>query len=445
MPIISLRGIGKSYKIASGRERLKELVSFGKIQKSQDFWALEDVSFDVEPGTTLGILGRNGAGKSTLLSIISGIVQPTTGMVEVNGRMVALFGVGSGFNPEFTGRDNAMLNGLLLGIERDEMLERFKEIEEFADIGKFMDQPVKTYSSGMRSRLGFAVAVNVKPDVLVLDEVLAVGDAVFKQMGLQKMRELRDAGTTILFVSHSLGMVKSFCDKAILIHKGKLIASGETSETLDRYQALLSSIKAEKNIQSSDEDQQTEYMIEHEEEEDVQGTPGFSENPDLARRRFRHGTGEARIQNVEILDEQHLPVEVTDVNSRVIVRVHAQYMKDVDNSSLSIILRNKNGLDVFSTGTNSESTPIGAREEGERIVVDFAFPLPLKPGDYSVAAYISPPGKGLFLDWIDVAEVFRIDRPEKGRGVRGLVHLPTEVEVHEQDVSQDQKKSSQSA
>jgi len=434
MSIISLRGIGKSYKIASGRERLKELVSFGKFEKSQDFQALEDVSFDIETGTTLGILGRNGAGKSTLLKIISGVIQPTTGVVEVKGRLVALFGVGSGFNPEFTGRDNAMLNGLLLGIERDEMLERFGEIEEFADIGKFMDQPVKTYSSGMRSRLGFAVAVNVRPDVLVLDETLSVGDAVFKQMGLQKMRELRDKGTTILFVSHSMGMMKSFCNKAILLHKGKLIASGETIETIDRYQALLSSIKAEKNVRVSEEDRQTEYMIEHEEEEDVQGAPGFSENPDLARRRFRHGTGEARIQNVEILDEHHRPVEVADIDSKITVRVHAQYTRDMEKSSLSIILRNKTGLDIFSTGTDSENVPIGPREAGERMVVDFAFPLPLKPGDYSVAAYISPPEKDVFLDWIDVAAVFRIDRPGKGKsGVRSMIQLPTEVEIHDED------------
>ena len=438
--IVSLRGVSKSYKIASGRERLKEIFTFGKFEKSQDFQALEDISFDIEPGTTLGILGRNGAGKSTLLRIISGVIQPTTGVVEVRGRLVALFGVGSGFNPEFTGRDNAMLNGLLLGIERDEMLERFGEIEEFADIGKFMDQPVKTYSSGMRARLGFAVAVNVRPDVLVLDETLSVGDAVFKQMGLQKMRELRDRGTTILFVSHSMGMMKSFCNKAILLHKGKLIASGEASETVDRYQALLSSIKAENNVRTSDEDRQTEYMIEHEEEEDVQGAPGFSENPDLDRRRFRHGTGEARIQNVEILDEQHHQIEAADIDSKITVRVHTQYTSDMEKSSLSIILRNKTGLDIFSTGTNSENVPIGPRRAGERMVVDFAFPLPLKPGDYSVAAYISPSEKDVFLDWIDVAAVFRIDRPGKGKsGVRGMIQLPTEVEIHDEDRTQSSR------
>ncbi len=456
MPAISIRGVSKRYRVASkGKGQLKDILSFGKSRdKNNDFWALEDINLDIEPGSTLGILGRNGAGKSTLLRIISGVIQPTSGTVEVNGRMAALFGVGAGFNPEFTGRDNAMLNGLLLGIERDEMLERFGEIEAFADIGKFMDQPVKTYSSGMQSRLGFAVAVNVQPDILVLDETLSVGDAVFKQMGLQKMRDLRDAGTTILFVSHSMGMVRSFCKEAILLHRGKLITSGGMSETLDRYQALISSIRAQKNIQVSEEEQQVEYMIEHEEEEDAEAKPDFAENPPLASRRFRHGTGEAKIQNVEVLDGRHRPAESVEVGSRVTVRVHAQYLKDVDASSLSIILRNKTGLDMFSTSTNAEKTALGSKKEGERVVVDFTFRVPLKPGDYSVTASISPnQGKNLFMDWIDVAAVFEIKRAEEQGVVKGLIHLPTEVEIHEQDSDQDrdqhegqdQKKSTQSA
>nr|MDQ3302626.1 ATP-binding cassette domain-containing protein [Actinomycetota bacterium] len=175
MPVITLQGVGKKYRAySSRREQLKDILSFGKSRRSHDFWALQDVSLQIEPGATLGILGRNGAGKSTLLKVISGVVTPTTGTVEMNGRLAALFGLGAGFNPEFTGRDNVMLNGLLLGIERDEMLERFDDIESFADIGPFMDQPVKTYSSGMRARLGFAVAVNVEPDVLVVDETLSV-------------------------------------------------------------------------------------------------------------------------------------------------------------------------------------------------------------------------------------------------------------------------------
>jgi ABC-type polysaccharide/polyol phosphate transport system ATPase subunit len=273
MTAISLRGIGKKYRIFPSRQdHLKEILSFGRIKRSHDFWALEDINLDVAPGTTLGILGRNGAGKTTLLRIISGIVAPTTGTVEVNGRLAALFGTGAGFNPEFTGRDNALLNGLLLGIDRKEMLERFDEIEAFADIGEFIDQPVKTYSSGMRSRLGFAVAVNVDPDILVIDETLSAGDAVFKQMAFEKMRELLGSGTTILFVSHSLGMVRSFCNRAVLLHKGKMISSGDVSETLERYEALVSDIKARNSTRSTGSDGRLGYEIEHEDEESADGS-----------------------------------------------------------------------------------------------------------------------------------------------------------------------------
>ena len=189
---ISVKGVGKSYKAFSNRrEQLKSMLGFGK-KGDHEFWALKDVDLEIEPGITLGIMGRNGAGKSTLLSIISGVSQPTTGSVEVNGRLAAIFGVGAGFNPEFTGRENVMLNGLILGIERQEILDRFPDIEAFADIGEFIDMPVRTYSSGMRSRLGFAVAVNVEPEILVIDEALSAGDQAFKKRG--DTEDVRPAG-----------------------------------------------------------------------------------------------------------------------------------------------------------------------------------------------------------------------------------------------------------
>ena len=169
------------------------MLGFGK-KDNNEFWALKDVDLEIEPGITLGIMGRNGAGKSTLLSIISGVSQPTTGSVEVNGRLAAIFGVGAGFNSEFTGRENVMLNGLILGIERQEILDRFPDIEAFADIGEFIDMPVRTYSSGMRSRLGFAVAINVEPEILVIDEALSAGDQAFKKRAIQRMYDLRDSG-----------------------------------------------------------------------------------------------------------------------------------------------------------------------------------------------------------------------------------------------------------
>lgn len=240
MGAITVENVSKRYRIyRRPSDRARELLSLGKTKRHRDYWALRDIDLKIEPGASLGLLGRNGAGKSTLLRIISGVLQPSEGSVSVEGRVAALLQLGAGFNPEFTGRENAILNGLFLGIDRREMLERFDEIEEFADLGDFMDQPVKTYSSGMRARLGFAVAVNVEPEVLLVDETLSVGDGVFKHMGIQKMRELKDSGATVVFVSHSTSMIKSFCDQAALLHEGALVAHGDASETIDLYQALL--------------------------------------------------------------------------------------------------------------------------------------------------------------------------------------------------------------
>lgn len=442
MSAVSLRGVSKVYRMfPRQRDRLKEAASLGRIKSGHDFWALNDVNLEVEKGTTLGILGRNGAGKSTLLKIVSGVLQPTHGTREIDGRLVALLQLGAGFNPEFSGRENVLLNGLILGLERKEMLRRFDEIEAFADIGEFIEQPVKTYSSGMKARLGFAVAVNVDPDILIVDETLSVGDAIFKQMGLQKMRDLRDRGTTILFVSHSSGMIRNFCSEAALLHQGTLLAHGSTSDALDRYQALLSSAEAQRNAG----DQTVKYDVEQEEREEEGlgglGGPAFKEDPELERRtaNLRHGTGEARIASVEVLDESGGAADEVDPNSTVTIRAHLEYLEDVSGSILNVALRNKAGLEVFSTDTRREKTRIGERRKGERVTVDFNLPAMLQHGDYGVTASIAyQQKKAVYLDWVDVAAVFKIARPSNRGPIKGLVHLPTRVEIH--DTARDRER-----
>ncbi|CAN5699664.1 ABC transporter ATP-binding protein [soil metagenome] len=452
MPAISLKGVSKRYRLySSPQARVKEILSLGRKSYGDDFTALKDIDLTVEPGTTLGILGRNGAGKSTLLKIVSGVLTPTEGSVEVNGRLV-LLQLGAGFNAEFTGRENVLLNGLILGVERNEMLRRFDEIEEFADLGKFMDRPVKTYSSGMRARLGFAVAVNVEPDILILDETLSVGDAIFKQVGLQKMRNLRDRGTTILFVSHSMGMVRNFCTEAILVHQGEIIARGGTSETADRYQALLSGKEA--SSRAKKEGSSGDYGVELDEESEILGEddePSFNEDPELsrgARASLRHGTGEARVAGVEVLDREGDPVAEVRAGDSVTVRAHLRYEAAVGGSVFSITLRNRTGLDIFTTDTNQERIPLRKRQQGERVIVDFDFEVPLQPGSYSVTAAISPPkSNNVYMDWVDVAAAFKISRPERGN-IKGLVHLPTQARLHSPDSDEESgniQHSSQSA
>ena len=242
---ISVQALSKRYEIYDNpRDRLKQFLlprlqsSAGRMphQYFREFWAVKGVSFDIKRGETVGIIGRNGSGKSTLLQMICGTLTPTSGAVETRGRVAALLELGSGFNPEFTGRENVYLNAAVLGLSKQEIDERFDDIAAFADIGQFMDQPAKVYSSGMLARLAFSVAVQVDPDVLVVDEALSVGDMAFQEKSFTRMKRIRDAGTSILFVSHSPSAVRNFCNRAIWLDNGQMRAIGERLAVCDQYQ-----------------------------------------------------------------------------------------------------------------------------------------------------------------------------------------------------------------
>ncbi len=240
-PILEIRNIGKKYKIqhlAGGylslRERMVNSLKFEKKQE-EDFWALKDISFDVQPGESIGIIGRNGAGKSTLLKILSKITPPTTGSIVSRGRIASLLEVGTGFHPELTGRENIFFNGSLLGMKRREIESKFDEIVDFSGVEKFLDTPLKHFSSGMQLRLAFAVAAFLEPEILIIDEVLAVGDAEFQKKCLRKMEDVSKEGRTILFVSHNLASLKILCKKGILLHAGQLINHGEIDNVVNSY------------------------------------------------------------------------------------------------------------------------------------------------------------------------------------------------------------------
>jgi ABC-type polysaccharide/polyol phosphate transport system ATPase subunit len=437
-PAISLRGIGKKYRISPSRSsRLGEILSFGKAKRSHEFWALQDINLDVEPGTTLGVVGRNGAGKSTLMSIISGVLQPTTGEVEVRGRLSAIFGIGTGFNPLFTGRENAMLSGLILGIEHDEMVERFDDIEAFADIGEFMDQPIKTYSSGMRSRLGFAVAINVEPDVLVIDEALSAGDSAFKKKAIQRMYDLKDSGSTVLFVSHSMGMVKRFCTEAVLLHKGRLVTTGSPEEVVDHYEEMLAKSQEMKDAGPSELDKQLDYEIEHEEEDD---TPTKDDGSSSGRTpNMRRMVGGAEILGLELLDEKGQPADALPSGATLTVRVRLRYEEAMENSTLGIALQSQRaGLEVFSTDTALEGASLGRKDKGERATVDFTFVMPFGPGIYKVDASLTDPqAEDSDVARTQNAATLKITKEGALAPVRGLVRLPAKVEIHGQEGRQE--------
>jgi lipopolysaccharide transport system ATP-binding protein len=237
---VSIQNVCKKYRLfASPHERVKEALHPFRKQYHKEFWALKGVSFDVLKGQTLGILGRNGSGKSTLLQIIASVLHPTTGSLEVSGRVSALLELGAGFNPEFTGRDNVILNGAIQGVPRDEMISRMPEIEAFADIGDFFDQPVKIYSSGMFVRVAFASAINVDPDILIVDEALSVGDAKFQNKCFQKFHEFQAQKKTIILVTHAIETVTRLCDCAVLLQHGKVVKLGSPNEVANIYFDML--------------------------------------------------------------------------------------------------------------------------------------------------------------------------------------------------------------
>ena len=243
--IVEVKNLTKAYKLYNKKsDRLREALDFAKKQYHTLFYALNDISFSIEKGEIIGILGTNGSGKSTLLKILSGVVAPTSGSVEVNGKISALLELGAGFNPEYTGLENIALHGTMMGYSPEEMQKKTEEIIRFADIGEYITQPIKTYSSGMFARLAFAAAINVEPEILIVDEVLSVGDMRFQIKCMNQMKKMMEDGTTILFVSHDISSVRRFCKRSIWLNKGQLMSMGETNDVADRYEDYLRCLDA---------------------------------------------------------------------------------------------------------------------------------------------------------------------------------------------------------
>lgn len=240
--VVKIQDVGMKFNLSPEKvDNLKEYIIklLKRELRYQEFWALKNISFEIEKGDKLGILGLNGAGKSTLLKVIAGVMKPTEGSVQINGKVVPLFALGAGFSPDYTGRENIFLKGALLGYPKHFLEEKYDEIVDFSELGDFIDVPLKNYSSGMKSRLAFSIATMVEPEILILDEVLAVGDAKFRQKSQERMQSFLNRDTTVLFVSHSLGQVKKLCNKAIWLEKGKLITQGPVDDVCDVYQKFV--------------------------------------------------------------------------------------------------------------------------------------------------------------------------------------------------------------
>jgi lipopolysaccharide transport system ATP-binding protein len=391
--LVSVQHVSKVYSLYERpADRLVALLPLIGEERGREFWALRDVNLRVEPGEVFALVGPNGSGKSTLLQIVAGIMQPTRGRVITSGRIAALLELGAGFNPEFTGRENVYLNGEIMGLSRAEVETAFPKIEEFAGIGAFIDRPVKEYSSGMYVRLAFSTAIHVEPEVLIVDEALAVGDAIFANRCVRKLEELKERKVTILFVSHDLGIVKRLADRAALMMHGEVAAVGKPSDIVNRYVGLVHELQ-------------------------LRDTPAEGGS-------YRHGDGTSRIESVVILNGRGEEATSLLSGERATIRVRAVFAKDCVAPMVGMLIRNRLGVDVYGTNTKVEKVELGAYAAGDVLEIQFALDCLLSRAEYTLTV-ATQHADGASQDWIDDALSFAvIDH----RDTAGMIQLNTEIQ-----------------
>lgn len=411
---ISLQGISKCFRqYAKPLDRLREMLLPGK-KHGQEFWALRDISFDIYRGETFGIIGRNGAGKSTLLQLICGTLQPTNGSVQVHGRVAALLELGAGFNLEFSGRDNVYMNGAILGLSRAEIDKRFDDIAAFADIGSFIDQPVKTYSSGMYVRLAFASAIHVEPDILIVDEALAVGDIFFQQKCFRHLEKLREKGTSIIFVSHDTQAVVKLCDRAIILQNGYLKHEGTPADMAAKYIELYYSQFYEETPRK----QESQAVLTEETSSlpvtmvSQESVTEFSDLPTEFTCDFpssdRYGCAVGLIQGIAVSGSQGNSQSSFEVGEAIILSIKIS-PHSVELCPLNIGFQLKNRLGQIVVGTNTCMIGKSMNPElfGKSFVCQFKFNLSLFPDRYTISLAVAEYNLDaqIVYDWIEGAIV----------------------------------------
>ena len=386
---IKVENLSKCYHIYDRpKDRLLQMLARGRKQYYREFWAVKDVSFEIKKGETVGIIGRNGSGKSTLLQMICGTLNPTSGTITTNGRIAALLELGSGFNPEFTGRENVYMNAAVLGLSRDEVDVHFEDITVFSGIGEFIDRPVKTYSSGMVVRLAFAVQSQVNPDILIVDEALSVGDAKFQSKCFERLRQLKENGTSILLVTHSSEQIVAHCSKAILLSSGVQLETGEPRHIVNRYMDLLFGkekirIKAEQEQEpdfSGDPADESIYQLSYKEDY-------FAKRNGYNPHEYRWGDGAVRILDFYLAaDKDRYPLSVSS-GQRILLAISVKFKMEVYRPILGITIKTKEGVIVY--GINSETLDCSdfkkIVKQGSVIQAEATFLCNLAPGDYFIS------------------------------------------------------------
>jgi len=377
--VINVEHVDKVYKLYdSNKARVADTLGLTRKKNYKEHYALKDMSFTVERGECVGLIGTNGSGKSTILKIITGVLSQTAGEVTVNGRISALLELGAGFNMEYTGIENIYLNGTMLGYSKEEIDEKLDDILSFADIGDFVFQPVKTYSSGMFVRLAFAVAINIDPEILIVDEALSVGDVFFQAKCYKKFEEFKEAGKTILFVSHDLGAISKYCDKAILINKGNKVAEGTPKDMIDIYKKIL--VGQEPVLRSKvDMAEDVSADISQPQEKDGESWKShFQINPNVNE----YGDGRASIVDFAVLDDSGNFTNAIMKGSTFTVKSKVHFNTDIENPIFTLTFKTLKGIDVTGTNTMYEKCDVGLCKAGEEYVASFTQQMDMQGGEY---------------------------------------------------------------
>lgn len=389
---ISVNNVSKMYKLYDNpMDRLKESLGLSRKKKYKEHYALNDVSFQVRKGETVGIIGTNGSGKSTILKIITGVLNPTQGQVVVDGRISALLELGAGFNGEYSGIENVYLNGTMIGFSKEEIDTKLQDILDFADIGDFVYQPVKTYSSGMFVRLAFAVAINIDPEILIVDEALSVGDVFFQAKCYRKFEEFKEMGKTILFVSHDLSSIGKYCDRVVLLNKGKKLAEGDAKEMVNLYRRVL--VNQYEEPEEIQEEESTNSISEQEKEEKreekVEKVFNQPQQEDLMKAQLNlnpevleYGSKLAEIEDFSIRDDTGMITNVIEKGKIFSVDMKIRFQEDISEPIFAFTLKDLKGTEITGTNTMYENIPVAPQKKGDVRHITFTQKMPLEAGEY---------------------------------------------------------------
>lgn len=398
--VIEIKDLSKIYQLYTRNvDRIKEALGLTKKKKSKDYYALNKINFNVYKGETVGIIGTNGSGKSTLLKIITGVLSPTHGVINVKGRISALLELGAGFNMEYTGIENIYLNGTMNGLTRQEVDNKLEKILEFADIGEFVYQPVKTYSSGMFVRLAFAVAINIDPEILIVDEALSVGDIFFQSKCYNKFEEFRQNKKTILFVSHDLASICKYCDKAILLNKGEKVIEGSTKEIVDIYKKILVNQYNDKDIQESLKQKQRDNNSIKIWKNKMNINPNYDE----------YGNGVANIMDFAILDNEENITSTIYKDSVFKIKMKVLFHKDIKNPIFAYSIKDSKGTEITGTNSMLEETNLESVKAGQEVIINFEQSMCLQGGQYLLSLGCTGFDKGEFVVYSRIYDACNIE------------------------------------